>query len=60
MRPSVEIAFKPCFNIERINEISFRGSVSGLDFAYCNFTRLALAPRSSRITGFVVSGHLWA
>ena len=34
------IAFKPCFNIQRINEISFRGSVSGLDFAYCNFTRL--------------------
>ena len=29
----------PCFNLERTGESSFRGSVSGLGFAYCEFTR---------------------
>src|SRR3974390_1307496 len=33
--------FQPCFNLERISEASFRGSVSGLGFAYCEFTRNA-------------------
>ena len=31
--------FEPCFNLERMNDRSFRGSVSGLGFAYCDFTR---------------------
>ena len=31
--------FEPCFNLERMDERSFRGSVSGLGFAYCDFTR---------------------
>jgi hypothetical protein len=30
---------QPCFYLERTNAESFRGSVSGLSFAYCNFTR---------------------
>ena len=30
---------KPCFNLERIDDNSFRGSISGLDFAYCEFNR---------------------
>ena len=31
--------FEPCFNLNRMNERSFRGAVSGLGFAYCDFTR---------------------
>src|ERR1700676_1531404 len=31
--------FSPCFNIERIDDTSFRGSISGLGFASCEFTR---------------------
>ena len=29
----------PCFNLEKIDDNSFRGSISGLGFAYCEFTR---------------------
>src|SRR5216683_7627889 len=31
--------FEPCFNLNRMNERSFRGAVSGMGFAYCDFTR---------------------
>jgi len=31
--------FEPCFNLNRTDHHSFRGSVSGLGFAYCDFTR---------------------
>jgi hypothetical protein len=31
--------FDPCFNLEKTDAQSFRGSVSGLGFAYCDFTR---------------------
>jgi hypothetical protein len=31
--------FEPCFNLTRIDDRSFRGSVSGMGFAYCDFTR---------------------
>jgi hypothetical protein len=31
--------FEPCFNLNKMDERSFRGSVSGLGFAYCDFTR---------------------
>jgi hypothetical protein len=30
---------QPCFYLERTNAESFRGSVSGFSFAYCDFTR---------------------
>jgi hypothetical protein len=33
------IPFEPCFDLNRTDDQSFRGSVSGLDFAYCDFTR---------------------
>jgi len=29
----------PCFNLERTGSESFRGSIAGLGFAYCNFTQ---------------------
>jgi hypothetical protein len=31
--------FDPCFNLNKSSEISFRGSVSGLGFAYCDFRK---------------------
>jgi hypothetical protein len=31
------IPFEPCFNLDKNDERSFRGSVSGMAFAYCDF-----------------------
>jgi hypothetical protein len=31
------IPFEPCFNLDKKSEVSFRGSVSGMGFAYCDF-----------------------
>ena len=31
------IPFEPCFNLDKQDEVSFRGSVSGMGFAYCDF-----------------------
>jgi hypothetical protein len=31
------LPFEPCFNLDRTSEVSFRGSVSGMGFAYCDF-----------------------
>jgi len=33
------LLIQPCFNLERTSDVSFRGSISGLGFAYCEFTR---------------------
>lgn len=33
------VAFQPCFNVVQTSNVSFRGSVSGLGFAYCDFVR---------------------
>ena len=33
------LPFEPCFNVDRTSQVSFRGSISGLSFAYCNVTR---------------------
>jgi len=33
------LPLQPCFNLERTSASSFRGSISGLGFAYCDFTR---------------------
>jgi hypothetical protein len=33
------LPIQPCFNLERTSENSFRGSISGLGFASCEFTR---------------------
>lgn len=33
------IPFEPCFKLNRTSDRSFRGSVLGLDFAYCDFIR---------------------
>jgi hypothetical protein len=31
--------FQPCFDVVQTSNISFRGSISGLGFAYCDFVR---------------------
>ena len=31
------LTFEPCFNLDKTSEVSFRGSVSGMGFAYCDF-----------------------
>src|SRR3954469_16929296 len=51
------VPFEPCFNLERTDERSFRGSVTGMGFAYCDFrhqgaaqmllARAVARPRSS-------------
>jgi hypothetical protein len=33
------LPIEPCFNVERTDTKSFRGSLAGMNFAYCDFTR---------------------
>ena len=50
------LPIEPCFNVQRLDYRSFRGSISGLSFAYCDFrqhnpraqviTRASASPRS--------------
>jgi hypothetical protein len=35
------LPIEPCFNLNKTDQKSFRGSVWGLGFAYCDFTRRA-------------------
>jgi hypothetical protein len=43
------IPFEPCFNLDKMDDRSFRGSVSGFGFAYCDFTRrMSVAGMSGR------------
>jgi hypothetical protein len=42
------VPFQPCFNVDRTDPQSFRGSVSGLGFAYCDFTKRTAKPLASR------------
>jgi hypothetical protein len=42
------IAFQPCFDVDKTDAQSFRGSISGLGFAYCDFTRRDIRPVSAR------------
>src|ERR1700676_2640921 len=52
------IPFEPCFNLDKQDDRSFRGSVSGMGFAYCDFqhqgaaqmlmARAVVHPRSLR------------
>ena len=40
------IPFEPCFNLNKYDEVSFRGSVSGLGFAYSISTARAMSAPS--------------
>ena len=37
------IPFEPCFNLDKKDERNFRGSVSGMGFAYCDFRHQGVA-----------------
>jgi len=41
------VPFQPCFNVDRTDAQSFRGSVAGLRLAYCDFTRRTSRPLAS-------------
>src|ERR1700692_3633078 len=38
------LPFEPCFNLDKRDERNFRGSVSGMGFAYCDFRHQGAAP----------------
>jgi hypothetical protein len=42
--------FDPCFNLDKTDAQSFRGAISGLGFAYCDFTRRNNRPNIARAT----------
>ena len=44
------IPFEPCFNLNKTASNSFRGSVSGFNFAYCDFVHRAPRRPSVRTT----------
>jgi hypothetical protein len=33
------VPFQPCFRVTKTNDASFRGAISGMSFAYCDFKR---------------------
>lgn len=33
------LPIEPCFHVTKVDDYTFRGSISGLGFAYCEFTR---------------------
>ena len=41
------IPFQPCFDVDRTDAQSFRGSLSSLHFAYCDFSRRSAPPRTA-------------
>jgi len=43
------LPMQPCFNLDRKDANSFRGSISGLGFAYCDFTRAGRAQVAHRL-----------
>jgi len=56
------IPFEPCFNLDRKDERSFRGSVSGMGFAYCDFrhqgaAQMLLARATARPRSLHPPGH---
>ena len=42
------LSIEPCFKVDQTDPRSFRGSVSGLSFAYCDFTRGISRPATVR------------
>jgi hypothetical protein len=41
--------FEPCFDLNKTNDESFRGAVSGVDFAYCDFTHNPGSDRTAHL-----------
>lgn len=44
------LPIQPCFDLVRVSANSFRGSISGLGFAYCDFTRRTEQAEASEVT----------
>ena len=44
------LPIEPCFKVDQMDARSFRGSISGMSFAYCDFTRGNPRPASVRTT----------
>jgi hypothetical protein len=38
------VPFQPCFSLDQKDQVSFRGSITGMSFAFCDFNR-----RSARV-----------
>ena len=61
------LPFEPCFNLDKRDDRSFRGSVSGMGFAYCDFrhqgaaqmlmARAVARPRSLHASGAEALGR---
>ena len=55
--------FQPCFDLQKTTAHSFRGSLAGFNFAYCDFTRrggrvdVVSAPGRRPIQGATVVAH---
>ena len=43
------VPFQPCFDVDKTDQQSFRGSLSSLHFAYCDFTRRIAPARNTTI-----------
>jgi hypothetical protein len=43
--------FQPCFSVDQRDQLSFRGSITGLSFAYCDFNRSSARVNVARATG---------
>ena len=51
------IPFEPCFNLNKTSERSFRGAVSGMGFAYCDFQHQGGQMLMARVLGRPRSLH---
>jgi hypothetical protein len=43
------LPIEPCFNLKKIDDHSFRGSISGLGLAFCEFTRGTVRASTSNV-----------
>ncbi|MDO8875974.1 MAG: hypothetical protein Q7V40_07690 [Pseudolabrys sp.] len=41
------LPIEPCFNLTKVDDQTFRGAISGLGFASCQFTRRTVRASSS-------------
>src|SRR5262249_20050126 len=54
------LPIEPCFNLNQTDNQSFRGSISGLDFVYCDFTRrVRLTDRKPRPAPLSLKATAW-
>src|SRR5262249_34707660 len=55
------LPFEPCFNVDKTSHQSFRGSIWGFPFAFCDFTRRSarvdLAATPLRLNSFARGGR---